>query len=46
MVGDIILGIKNFFKQEILCIHEYEEKTILANVEITYKECKKCGKVK
>nr|DAV51869.1 MAG TPA: acetyl-coA carboxylase zinc finger domain protein [Caudoviricetes sp.] len=42
MIGDIYLFIKQFLK-ETFCIHEYFRKSI--DIQ-TWKECKKCGRVK
>lgn len=42
MIGDIYLFIKQFLK-ETFCIHEYFHRSIGIQ---SWKECKKCGRVK
>ncbi len=41
MLGDFILWIKKFFKQNFFCIHEYVWEGPL---DFRYEVCKKCGK--
>lgn len=42
MIGDIYLFIKQFLKEQF-CIHEYTYRQIC---DYSYRECKKCGRVK
>jgi len=47
MLGDIILAIKKWIKQNITCIHEY--KDIYSGYDGNYHhqvKCSKCGKIK
>lgn len=43
MIGDIILFIKKWWKQNITCIHHYEHRIGAA---CSYDECTKCGRTK
>lgn len=43
MVGDIILFIKKWWKQNITCIPHYEHRI---NSVFSYDECTKCGRTK
>lgn len=43
MIGDIILFLKKWWKQNITCHHEYVYKEI---GRINFEECRKCGRIK
>ncbi len=45
MIGDIVIGIKTFFKQQFCC-HDYDEHIAKTFPPIFYRSCKKCGRVK
>ena len=45
MIGDIILKIKTFFKQHILCIHEYKH-IHRHDTGGSFENCVKCDKIK
>ena len=45
MIGDFVIFIKKFVKQQFLCIHKYEVDRIGFITDLnTYRICKKCGK--
>jgi len=44
MLGDIIIFIKNWMKENIFCRHKYIYKEI--NPYTAYWVCEKCGRVK
>lgn len=47
MLGDIILAIKKWLKQNIICMHDYKVKRSGYNGEYyAWLECTKCGKIK
>ena len=43
MIGDIILFLKKWWKQNITCHHEYVYKEI---GRIKFEECRKCRRIK
>lgn len=43
MIGDIILFLKKWWKQNITCHHEYVYKEI---GRINFEECRKCRRIK
>lgn len=43
MVGDFILWLRKFLKQNFFCIHHYVWKGPL---DFRYEKCDKCGKLK
>jgi len=43
MIGDIILFVKKWWKQNVTCIHHYEHRS---NFAFSYDECIKCGRKK
>ncbi len=43
MIGDIILAIKTWWKQNITCIHHYVRQ---GGCGWTYDKCTKCGRTK
>ncbi len=43
MVGDFILWLKTFLRQNLFCIHHYVWKGPL---DFRYEICDKCGKLK
>ena len=43
MIGDIILFVKKWWKQNITCRHEYVHKEL---GRINFDECRKCGRIK
>ena len=43
MIGDIILFLKKWWKQNIICRHEYVHKELGI---INFDECRKCGRIK
>ena len=43
MIGDIILFVKKWWKQNITCCHEYAHKELGI---INFDECRKCGRIK
>lgn len=45
MIGDLILYIKTWVQQNLLCIHDYKEATRdLMGRSYTTKTCRKCGR--
>jgi Fe2+ or Zn2+ uptake regulation protein len=47
MLGDIILTIKKWLKQNIICVHDYNYMYSSYNGEYhAWLECTKCGKIK
>lgn len=44
MIGDLILWIKQFFK-ETFCIHDYKNHYI-HQIGTSYEKCTKCGRIK
>lgn len=46
MVGDFVIWIKMFIKQQLLCIHEYKIDRIGFITDLNnYRICNKCGKI-
>lgn len=45
MIGDIILWIKQFIKQQT-CIHDYKPNRIVNIMNRPFDECIKCDKLK
>lgn len=43
MIGDIILIIKRFLKQNLFCIHNY--RCYHCGTDYNYIKCNKCGKL-
>lgn len=43
MIGDIILNIKTFVKQNLFCIHKYK---YVGKLDFRYEICLKCDKIK
>lgn len=43
MLGDIILFLKTWWKQNVTCHHEYVYKEY---GNIHFEECRKCGRIK
>lgn len=47
MLGDLILAIKKWLKQNVFCIHDYKKKVSgYDGIPHSWKECTKCGKIK
>lgn len=44
MLGDLIIWVKRYWKQNIICRHDYHYKEI--NPHISFFECSKCGRIK
>lgn len=45
MIGDLLLFLKNWFYENVFCVHDYEYK-IRPDNEKLYRCCKKCGRLK
>jgi hypothetical protein len=43
MIGDIILFLKTWWKQNVTCRHKYVHKEY---GRINFEECQKCGRIK
>lgn len=43
MIGDIILFLKTWWKQNVACYHKYVYKEL---GRINFEECRKCGRIK
>lgn len=44
MIGDLILNIKEWFRQNVFCIHDY--KPTCYGDQRYYRQCTKCGRIK
>jgi hypothetical protein len=45
MIGDIVLGIKKFFHQHVLCIHKYKW-VYRRDKGPDFEVCDKCNKIR
>ena len=43
MIGDLILFFKEWWKQNVTCVHDYRYREIGGH---SYKECSKCDRTK
>ena len=43
MIGDLIIGIRTWMKQNLFCVHHYSHHIFLF---IAWDECDKCGRKK
>nr|DAD69652.1 MAG TPA: protein of unknown function DUF3797 [Siphoviridae sp. ctlHU7] len=43
MVGDFIIWLKRYLKQNFFCIHRYVWR---GHLDFQYEQCEKCGKLK
>lgn len=46
MIGDLIILIKTFIRQNILCRHDYKYHSMRIYPYEGYDECEKCGRTK
>lgn len=46
MIGDLILWVKKFIKQNFICIHTYKKYGNTVYNPYSWLECTKCGKEK
>lgn len=47
MIGDFILAIRKFWRQNVVCVHDYKLKFFNCVGRTWFRlECDKCGKVK